>query len=175
LNVTETTRRHESYNDSFNGALANQNIRRATEFNPHSNTSAAPSATLFNDQENVKRPPLPSLPPPPCRGIDPQCLPQPETTKKRPPSIFLPPPSPPRPIPVPLGDQESRKLPLPSTVFLPPPHWPSPQPSVENSNNRSDGSPKDKVGGVAMPATVVKSKPTDKADTSDLFGTDHSK
>ena len=65
-NLTETTRRYESYNDSFNGALANQSIQRAAEFNPHPNISVhvIPSPSVPYDQESLKRPPS-IFPPPP--------------------------------------------------------------------------------------------------------------
>jgi len=66
MNMTERTRRHESYNVSFNGALANQSIQRAAEFNPHANNSAPfnPSAPNLYDQGSVKHPPTVYLPQP---------------------------------------------------------------------------------------------------------------
>jgi hypothetical protein len=73
MNVREITRRQESYHTYFNGALANQSIQRAGEFNPHANVPgalSAPSPALY-DQD----------------------------TRKRPPSSFGVPPSPPRPQP----------------------------------------------------------------------------
>ncbi len=146
LNENETTRRYESYNDSFNGALANQSIQRAAEFNHRPNISlqVMPSATLFYDQANLKRPP----------------------------SIFLPPPAPPRQIPNALYDQDSLKR--PPSILLAPPLPPRPQPNALSKSEGEGGSPP-QVKGVLMPATVVKSKPTDKADTSDVFGPDHRK
>jgi len=145
--VTTTTKRYESYNDSFNGALVNQRIQRAAQSNPYPSIPIhfIPSPSVPYDQRTVNRPPLPSLPPPPCSGISPQCLPQAETTKRSPPSVFPPPPLPPRP--------QLDAL----------------------SNGDRTSSPPPQVKGVLMPATVVKSKPKEKADTSDIFGSDHKK
>jgi hypothetical protein len=118
MTMTETTRRNESYNDSFNGALANQQIQRA---------------------ESNFRPGVPNIPATPP---DVQLY---QDILKRPPYIFIPPPSPPRPE----------------------------QNAFSNDNRESNSPPQ--VKGVLMPATVVNSKPTDKADTSQVFGTDDGK
>jgi hypothetical protein len=71
-NMTETTWRHESYNDSFNGALANQLIQRASEFNSHAKVSVPfnPFTPSLTYQGILKRPPsfdLPPLLPPPIQ------------------------------------------------------------------------------------------------------------
>jgi|GEM_PF-5403049 len=70
--MTETTRRFESYNDSFNGATANQQIQRAeSNFHPSVPNIPATPPNIQLYQDNLKRPP----------------------------STFIPPPSPPRPQP----------------------------------------------------------------------------
>ena len=95
MNVSETTRRFESYNDSFNGAMANQAIQHATEFNHQ------PSASV---QVNW------SLP-----------TPQDQEILKRPPYQFLPPPQPPRPEPsvLGLGNQIDGSSPSVNGVLMP--------------------------------------------------------
>jgi hypothetical protein len=78
--MTESTRRFESYNESFNGALANQAIQQSTEFNHR------PDISVHVDW---------SLP-----------TPQNQDIVKRPPNQFLPPPEAPRPLPNAVGNDD---------------------------------------------------------------------
>jgi hypothetical protein len=160
LNVTEKTVRHESYNDSFSGTLANRNIRRFAESNPQVNTFGAPSTASFYSGTNAQRPPVPSLPSP-CRGIDPQCTPQRDTTTKRPPSLFPPPLPRDRPSPVPAANPASANLP-PSAVV------PTPSSPKATSSNNSTLAP----GGITFSGQQSYSKHagTDKQFDKELEG-----
>jgi hypothetical protein len=66
MNTNETTWRNETIHDTFNGAMVNQNIQRAAEFNPPPSISiqVMPSASQLYDQDILKRPPSTFIPPP---------------------------------------------------------------------------------------------------------------
>jgi hypothetical protein len=87
-NTTETTWRRESYHYSFNGSLVNESIRRATE------VPVSPGLTSAITHE----PPISVQPKPAEFELYNQDI------VKRPPSVFLPPPSPPRPLPSALAE-----------------------------------------------------------------------
>jgi hypothetical protein len=85
--VSETTRRSELYNESFNGALVNQSIQRALA----DQTAQHPSA--FIPPQNISLPVALSAP---------QLYH--DQTVKRPPYVSNPPPEPPRPEPAMVGN-----------------------------------------------------------------------
>ena len=92
-----TTYRNETTHDSFNGALVNQGILRSIEYNNPpsvevSPVSGFPQAVVFRPPPNTSlqfSTPTPAL-------FD-------QDTLKLPPSVSLPPPSPPRPLPTALS------------------------------------------------------------------------
>ena len=95
-------------------------------------------------------------------------------TVERPPAVI---PSPNISIPVSLSAPhlyDDQTVKRPPSVFNPPLEPPRPQPAVIGSGAPPMNSPP-QVNGVLMTATVVHKKPTDKVDTSQMFGADDAK